>query len=290
MLCVVLCRLAIQSTSGTPVRGGFERCARGCVEGKSIGEQLDRLPVGCSADSRLQVGTAADGEMGALRQFLLRQSGCQPVASEQGGEDGRDAIRVYTTCLSIRVHCPVNRITAVVLLTGDYSTHVRRAFWQFLHTGALRRWMRRRSCQPLCWLRVVLAADVVQTRRHTARMRESTKNMRRRRMMLRYDPYAPIAMAEMRDRWQWAAQARLRRSAQGQRTPTASNPGAIASPGGWLWCLVAIVRGTAPATMRRRTTFWSHGQSRTRAPILRALMCLVLALLACAMIEVLLWR
>ena len=67
--------------------------------------------------------------------------------------------------------------------------------------------------------------------------------------MLRYDPYASMARAEMQDRWQWAARARLRRSAQGQHMPDEPIPGTTPHPGGWLWRLVRLVRGTAPAAL-----------------------------------------
>lgn len=63
--------------------------------------------------------------------------------------------------------------------------------------------------------------------------------------MLKHDPFAPIIRAEMADRWERAAHARLRRSARQRHTPT--GPGTA----GPLWRLFRLVRGTAPATMER---------------------------------------
>ncbi|HVA92354.1 MAG TPA: hypothetical protein VNL71_21215 [Chloroflexota bacterium] len=61
--------------------------------------------------------------------------------------------------------------------------------------------------------------------------------------MLKYDPFAPMIRAEMADRWERAAQARLRRSVREGRTPTRRGPV------GPLWRLLLLVKGTAPATM-----------------------------------------
>ena len=63
--------------------------------------------------------------------------------------------------------------------------------------------------------------------------------------MLKHDPFAPLARAEMADRWERAAHARLRRSARQGRTRTNADPQQLASR---LWRLVCVIRGNAPAT------------------------------------------
>ena len=58
--------------------------------------------------------------------------------------------------------------------------------------------------------------------------------------MLKHDPFAPMARAEMADRWERAAHARLRRSRREE--------GALASPGtaSPLRRLTSLIRGSAP--------------------------------------------
>ncbi len=61
--------------------------------------------------------------------------------------------------------------------------------------------------------------------------------------MLRYDPFAPLARHEMENRWHGAAQARLRRAAQTQRTPTGQAPTTPPHPANRLWRFIRLVRG-----------------------------------------------
>jgi hypothetical protein len=78
--------------------------------------------------------------------------------------------------------------------------------------------------------------------------------------MLRHDPFAPMARAEMEDRWQEAARTRLRRAAQAQRTPDELGPATAPHPADRLWrlirpvqqCLIgAIIACAAACTMVR---------------------------------------
>jgi len=62
--------------------------------------------------------------------------------------------------------------------------------------------------------------------------------------MFRYDPFAPlVARREMENRWHEAAQARLWRAAQTQRTPTGRAPTTTPHPANRLWRFIRLVRG-----------------------------------------------
>jgi hypothetical protein len=66
--------------------------------------------------------------------------------------------------------------------------------------------------------------------------------------MLKHDPFAPLVRAEMADRWERAARARLRRSVRQGRTTTGLYPAPTPGPFGLLWRFVCRLRVSTPTT------------------------------------------
>lgn len=66
--------------------------------------------------------------------------------------------------------------------------------------------------------------------------------------MLRHDPFAPMARAEMADRWQGAERARLCRAAQKQRTAGGEQQVTTPPACGWLGQVVRLWARGVPAS------------------------------------------
>jgi hypothetical protein len=66
--------------------------------------------------------------------------------------------------------------------------------------------------------------------------------------MHRHDPLAPIARAEMHDRWQHAERARLCYAAQERRSPGGERRATMPPAAGWVRRVVRLIRGSVPAT------------------------------------------